>query len=350
MTGIIRGLDGLALDGGSKSVISKKRRGVRRSGKVAGNLIVLLMVALILPSLALPKGEIQAQEGRIIHVDVGNTAGPWEGTQEHPYRTIRDGTNAASSGDIVQAAGGTYTPDTGETFPIEMKSGVALRGAGRDDTILDARADADNEKSVVVFDNTESATIEGFTIRGGYAGEGAGILVQGEASEVIVTDCIALDNTGIWGAGGIGAVSGAEITILNSIISNNTGPGIGLSEAEGRILSNTISGNSREGIYFHSSLVSVGGNLIEANQDYGGIDGGEGSHFLIQNNTIRDNVGGGINIQFDVDAASIIRRNLIVGNTQTANGSGIFCNYNASPTVVNNTLSENSGGVRRHRL
>ena len=82
------------------------------------------------------------------------------------YPTIQAAITAAGSGDTVQVLAGTYAPSTShEVFPINMRDGVSLLGAGADITILDA----EGANSVVSFSSISdtTTTIDGFTITGG---------------------------------------------------------------------------------------------------------------------------------------------------------------------------------------
>ena len=47
-------------------------------------LVILLVGTFVVPGMAL---------GATIYVDDDNTAGPWDGTLEHPYQHIQDGVN-----------------------------------------------------------------------------------------------------------------------------------------------------------------------------------------------------------------------------------------------------------------
>src|SRR5438105_2908793 len=47
-----------------------------------------------------------------------------------PWKTITHALGAATSGDTIHVAGGTYNTTLGEDFPLSLKSGVQLIGNG----------------------------------------------------------------------------------------------------------------------------------------------------------------------------------------------------------------------------
>jgi len=48
------------------------------------------------------------KNGITIYVDDDNTEGPWDGTKEYPYQSIKDGINNSSSYDTVFVFNGIY--------------------------------------------------------------------------------------------------------------------------------------------------------------------------------------------------------------------------------------------------
>jgi len=81
-------------------------------------LVILILLSILLIAFG-------CASTNIIHVDNNNTAGPWSGTEKHPYKTIKDGVNVtkADSGDIVEVHDGVYSEN------VVMKSGTTLRQA-----------------------------------------------------------------------------------------------------------------------------------------------------------------------------------------------------------------------------
>jgi len=102
-----------------------------------------------------------------------------------PYPTIQAGITAASPGDTVQVAPGTYHEN------IEMKSGVVIQGAGAgDDPSIHSIIDGGENGSVVTAIGVDSiAKLDGFTIRNGYADYDHGGGMENFHSHPTVTDC-----------------------------------------------------------------------------------------------------------------------------------------------------------------
>ena len=91
------------------------------------------------------------------------------------FATIGAALAAAGPGDVIQVAAGTYSASAnGENFPLTITSDVQLLGAGMGLSILDAEGSA----TVVSLNAASGGRVSGFTITGGRADTGGGILVQ----------------------------------------------------------------------------------------------------------------------------------------------------------------------------
>jgi len=97
----------------------------------------------------------QSSSGITLYVDDDNTIGPWNGTEEHPYRYIKDGIDAADNGDTVFVKEGMYI----ERFEIFKE--INLYGENREKTIIKPSS---NQKSVIVV-YSDNVNIKEFQIQ-----------------------------------------------------------------------------------------------------------------------------------------------------------------------------------------
>ena len=245
----------------------------------------------------------------------GSSSGSENGTPSNPYRTIQAAVNAASNGDIIKVAKGTYS----EAVQISQKKVQLLGGfSGSGDfnsanpqanpTIIAGTSAAPCIWIDIDMMISGSLTINGFTIRNGQRG----IELSGGWSDF-------LDN----------------ITIENNIIENNGETGT--SQRGG-------------GIGLEGKNVTIKNNIIRNNKsDRGAAIGGTSSFivdFLIAGNRIENNTGygdhaGGVII----NGTGTITRNIFDGNVTAASdpsygwgGAITIVNYD---TVKLITLSHN---------
>ncbi len=113
-----------------------------------------------------------------------------------PKATIQAGINAASDGDEVVVADGTYTGTGNRNLSFGGRQIVLRSAGGSESCIIDCQGAGGFE---VVGDETTETVIEGFTITNGYAYRGGGISMSN--ASLTVRDCIFANNSA-----GIGAV------------------------------------------------------------------------------------------------------------------------------------------------
>jgi len=301
------------------------------------------------------------------------------------YSTIQSAIDAASNGDIVLVAPGTYV----ENLDFLGKAIHVKSTKGPDVTIIDGSGGG---ASVVTFVNGEpnDAVLEGFKITKGtgswidQAFQGGGISCQ-FASPTIVGNVIS-ENTAWFGAGIACYDSASPIIAYNVIRSNRIGSYcgagggifcnvgsspwiVGNEITENRSLcrgggvavygmsapfleGNVISSNSTDywdgaGILFQDSEGAiVRGNLISANvpgSSGGGITCWWSSPW-IEDNDIVGNVAFGYAgiVSTEPSSSPIIRNNRICGNVAFGmGGGGISCLEGSCPLIVNNLITEN---------
>jgi nitrous oxidase accessory protein NosD len=158
--------------------------------------VVSIVVLILLLSSSLLGAASVSQEGtnegsnrdvkNTIYVDDSNTQGPWDGSYEHPYQTIYDGTLHAADSDIVFVFSGLYEES------VLLDKSIFLEGETQNSTIIDGQ----NNGSTITITH-DQASINSFTVRnsGGYQGD-AGITVV--ADFITITKCtVYRSHTGI---------------------------------------------------------------------------------------------------------------------------------------------------------
>ncbi len=281
-------------------------------------------------------GALTIIEGGQIYVNATAGADVNDGSEESPLKTITHALASAqgSSGRpvTIHVAAGTYALSAnGEHFPLIMKGWISLVGEDDETTTLDAEGGAYH---VILCDDVDGVTIEGFTITGGNADGsvvaeacGGGIYCY-KCSPTIQNNTIT-GNFAVSGGGGILSYDYCSATITNNTISTNsatTGGGIFCWLSSPLISNNTISTNS----------ATRGG----------GISCMTHASPTIDNNTITDNSAdtGGGGISFSIESSPAISNNTITGNSAGENGGGIWCFHLCAPTIFNNAITGNDAG------
>jgi hypothetical protein len=233
--------------------------------------------------------------------------------------SLRDALVDAKDGDTIDVTGvsGTILLTSGE---LQVTHNVTINGPG----VANLAINGNHLFRVFYIYAFYNATISGFTITNGFAGNGGGIYLDGGNNRtLIVSDCTIGGNSAEYG-GGICSYAG-------TLIVDNC----------------TISGNS--------ASVSGGGILSLG----GGALGGS-STLTLSNSTVNDNAavgGGGIsnlaaNLGEGGDCTAIVNNSTISGNTATdgggilnSTGTGFVRLLIANSTVSGNWATGNGGGI-----
>jgi serine protease len=242
------------------------------------------------------------------------------------HATIQAAIDAASSGDSILVAPGTYV----EHLDTRAKMLVLRSELGPASTVIDGGGQGR------VIDIAGGGTLEGFTIRNGYDYyAGGGIRVRGSVHTAILNNVIESNAVGEFDLGSGGGIACYPETRI---------------EVRGNIIRNNSAGDSGAGIWDQSAIAGsvIANNTIEGGWCHvcgGGIAAGPSA--VIENNLIRlniaDSFGAGICVLGGVPA---IENNTVVGNINGnptfVHGAGIHV-VDGSPVVRKNIIARNRG-------
>ena len=306
-------------------------------------------------------------------------------TWANAFSDLQGGLAAASSGDEIWVATGTYHPTStiNRTVSFVMKDGVGIYGGfsgtetslGQRDWVanvctlsgdIGVQGDStDNSYHVIFNDNnglTGTAVLDGFTVTAGNADDNSfpgntGGGMYNSSSSPTVTNCTFSGNSAGDDGGGMRNSSGSSPTVTNCTFSGNSagdgGGGMRNSSGSSPTVTNcTFSGNSAGisggGMDNNSSSPVVTNCTFSGNStgDAGGgminIDSSPTvTNCTFSGNSAGDDGGGMRNFS---SSSPTVANCTFSGNSADADGGGMHNSFSSSPTVTNCTFSGNSAG------
>jgi parallel beta-helix repeat protein len=214
------------------------------------------------------------------------------GTQDAPYRTITYALQTAQPGTVIQLTPGTYSPETGEVFPILIPDGVILKG---DDTT--------QGQNILIFGggNFVSPTFarQNATLRTAGNSQITGVTLTNpntrgtglwiEASSPIISDSTFVNNL----RDGIFITAGSNPRITNNIFAQNQGNGISVARSGQGQISNNLFQNTGFGISINDQATpEIIENKIIENRD--GVVVSHSAQPILRNNLIENNDRDGV--------------------------------------------------------
>ncbi|MBF2027355.1 MAG: DUF1565 domain-containing protein [Oscillatoriales cyanobacterium C42_A2020_001] len=269
------------------------------SGWLSAGLVLLLTIGLK-PEPAIAQSQISQQfstaqtsnseAATVLYVNPTNgddtTA---DGSDLAPFKTITRALEVAQPNTTIQLAPGTYSTQTGESFPIALKPRVTLQG------------NADNRGQDVVI-------------------QGGGTFASPNLPRQTIT---------ILGGANHAALIG--ITITNP---NPDGYGIQIESSNPTIASSTFTGNGRGGIILAGSSDSLIRNNFFYQNGANGISVNGTARSTIQENIFEQTE---IGIVVDDSASPLIENNRI-----TQNKTGVMVQGKGQPRLRNNSVENNA--------
>jgi len=304
------------------------------------------------------------------------------GASTAPCRTIQHAIEVAQPGDEIRVAQGVYSGEMSVTASftatvalvknLSLSGGYSPSFAQRDPAAYLTMIDGQLKPASVIAIYNSTASIDGFLVMNGRAPNGSGIFVFGdpgrltgavitnnviEGNHTIETDEYSGDGAGILIKGDATAtIQGNRIAF--NVIEDRDGFGAAISVRLGahavisgnQVLSNTTLHSTVGGINVYSATVAIISNIFRGNRNVG-VDIYDSPSVTIQGNTIISNStqyeGGGIRI--DASTTFTVTDNILSDNrADEYDGGGIYISGKSQGNVEGNTIRGNraatSGG------
>jgi hypothetical protein len=300
------------------------------------------------------------------------------------YATVQAAVDATIDGDTVVVAPGTYTGVGNRDIDFGGRN-ITVRSSDPDDPVVVAATIIDcaqlGRGFIFQSGETTDSVIDGLTVVNGFATDGAGVyLLNGSGAtlrnsvfsdhiapvsrgivqvdnfptderDLAVVNCEIVDNLGA----GLQVRFIRDLTVIDSTLSTNTGPGLNMTLYGSDTLAvrgSTIAGNGGSGLIVKGSEIEVFGCTIADNGEtgvilegnFGGVSA-EMSNCSITGNTSASGAGG---IRCHSDIPLTIRSCMVTGNTGRTSGGLQIMGFGAfeisTSTFAGNEATEFGGG------
>ncbi|MCL5037196.1 MAG: right-handed parallel beta-helix repeat-containing protein [Chloroflexi bacterium] len=283
------------------------------------------------------------------YVDANNGDDENTGTLDEPFQTITHAVDTAGEGEAINISEGTYNEGIGETFPLEPKDGMILRGGfqtgfqNNDPATYMTYIDPENNSGAIYIyrsapmnkekNGIDNISLVGLDIINGASDEGGGIDCLNFAGTLLVLECEVSNCTSVNFSGGGLYIHNSNFYMSDSNVSGNNsnfvGGGLVINDSQVTIENSIINGNN--------SSDAGGGIYLSNNSTLNLTDS------VIQENVSNNSDGGGI--YSDVNSDLTLTGSNIYNNTADGYGGGIaYYNSTGSLTITNSQIAGNDGG------
>lgn len=244
---------------------------------------VYVVVALLLFPLvsSIQENTYNTSLSKTIYVNCNNTDGPWNGTLEHPYRTVQDGVANASINDTVFVFHGTYDDYAGVVL---INKSLQLIGENKSTTVIQRK----NPEYIIAI-VADFVTVRNFTFKHLDPNTISRFMLI-ESNYNIITDNL-FASPGIIRDYGINMYHSHSNIIMRNTFGDNKGFG------EGITLTNSSKNYVSDNTFYHCVLISI----LLLNSTYNSIS----------NNTIQSSAGIGIWLKDDSNVNGILYNKIV---------------------------------------
>ena len=157
--------------------------------------------------------------GLFVSKEKGSDSG--DGTMEKPYKTISYALSQIKDGTTIYVAGGNYTSENDENFPLNLDIGVKIIkwSDENNNAVVINGFDSDNEGNLVTMILNGDNQLSSLTLD---SNNNIAILSKDGNNEIF--SCLMINNKV-----GIGALNDSKITLRETLINNNSHAGIEVS-------------------------------------------------------------------------------------------------------------------------
>ncbi len=286
------------------------------------------------------------------------------------FATVQEAMAAASAGDEIWVAAGSYLRDGDDDVVLAMKDGVTVMGGfigvetqreQRDPSIHTTTLDGGGMVESVVRGATR-AVLDGFVVTGGVASAAGGGIYAADVSGLTIRRCVIENNHAEERGGGLFVANATGLFIDGSRFAGNdaadtsgsnpsSGGGMTLIDTralvQGCVLEANTANGGGGGMSIEGGAVVVSQTTIAGNHELGALSGGavavEHGDLILARSELRLNNGfeGGA---IRSEGGSVSIRGCLIANNESSEAGGVIFASGTAVEISGSTLVHNAAG------